>query len=204
MDESPVLRALLPNSAYAQLWRVVIWIFLLTGVLVLGTQLWKIFADLHARSTWPSAKGEILSAEIKDDKSMPGKIGSDKMHTNYWVEYNVMFAPQLGCNTGIIYSGPFESMPCRGTVKTRSTRSPREAWEWLNDGYRLNAPITVLYSPEGPQIKIEGESVWLRYHFGDLVLAFVWVFAFLVLRGLVERRLEYFKLHPEAEAAPTE
>lgn len=51
-------------------------------------------------------------------------------------------------------------------------------------------------------IKIAGESIWLRYNTDRLVASLIWVLAFAVLYAFSQSRLQYFKTHPGAEIAP--
>src|SRR5581483_4228104 len=98
--------------------------FLLAGILGLLDHAWNISSDLQARHTWPIANGEIVSAEQRDDSNLSLKQSSLSNRTRYWVEYEVRFAaPENQCRTGIIYTGPSETMPCHGIVRTRSTQS---------------------------------------------------------------------------------
>jgi len=115
------------------------------------------------------------------------------------VEYEARFAvSEDQCRTGIIYSGPSEdAMPCRGIVRTRSTQSTRECHQWLIHGYHLNEPVKVQYDPNGSEIKIAGEPIWLRFNFDRLVVNAIWVLAFGVVYVFAQHRLEYFKGHSE-------
>nr|UXE46246.1 hypothetical protein Hi04_10k_c962_00023 [uncultured bacterium] len=185
------------------MWRVLARIFFVAGALGLLNQLWTVSADLYARHTWRRVDGKIVASDLEDDKAMPGKIGADKRYTNYWLSYGVRFAVAEGqCQTRLVYGGPPSSLPCYATVRTRSTRSPHEAWEWQRNGYRLNQPVEVLYESAGPAIKIADEPIWLRYRLDHLMLAVLWVLGFAALNGFVERRLQYFTSHPAAERVP--
>lgn len=201
-EESIWVSTLFPNTAYVQLWRILVRIFLVIGVIATLQQLWQVSADLLARATWPSADGEIVSANLRDDNAVPGKI-AERRYTHYWVEYEVRFAAAGDqCKTGLLYNGPPSSMPCIGHTRTRSTRSSRQAWEWLNTSYPSSAHLKVLYAPDGPRIKIAGESIWLRYGWGQLVLFVLWDAGFFFLYAFLRRRMEYFRSHPEAETIP--
>jgi hypothetical protein len=43
-------------------------------------------------------------------------------------------------------------------------QSTYRAYDWLIHGYHVNERVKVLYNPNGPEIKIAGESIWLRYN----------------------------------------
>jgi len=71
-DDDGFLAQLLPNRGRARFFRVFIRIFLAVGVLVGLGLIWDVYADLHARHTWPVADGEVISANQKDSKGIPG------------------------------------------------------------------------------------------------------------------------------------
>ena len=172
---SMLLAALMPNAAYARLWKLMAGIFLVAGILALTERVWVLTSDLHARHTWPVAEGEIVSAKQQDDSEIPGRL---RGHTRYWVEYEVRFAvsPER-CRTGIIYEGPSESMPCHGIVRTRGTQSTAEVFQWFLHGFQVNEHVKVLWNPEGTastDVKIAEESIWLRYNFGGLIFSLFW------------------------------
>jgi len=100
--------------------------------------------------------------------------------------------------------GPSETMPCQGIIRTRSTQSTDRVYDWLIRGYHVNDQVRVLYNPNGPEIKIAGESIWLRYNTDRLMLNGVWVLVFFGLYIVAQRRLWYFRSHPEAETMPTQ
>ncbi len=179
-------------------------IFLAAGIFGLVDRVATIFADLHARRTWPSVDGEIVSANQTDDDANPSFKVSLSDRKRYWVEYEVRFAvPEDQCRTGIIYTGPSETMPCHGIIRTCSTQSTDRAYDWLIHGYHVNDQVRVLYNPNGPEIKIAGESIWLRYNTDRLLLNGLWVLVFFGLYIFAQRRLWYFRSHPEAETMPT-
>ncbi|HET6932974.1 MAG TPA: DUF3592 domain-containing protein [Candidatus Acidoferrum sp.] len=180
-------------------------IFLAAGVLGLLDRVATISADLHARHAWPSADGAIVSANQTDDDANPSLKVSLSDPKRYWVEYEVRFAvPEDQCRTGIIYTGPPETMPCHGIIRTRSTQSTYQAYAWLIHGYHVNERVRVLYNPNGPEIKIAGESIWLRYNTDRLILNALWVLVFFGLYASAQRGLAYFRRHPEAETVPTQ
>jgi hypothetical protein len=202
-DESSWLTACFPNSGRARLLKVMAGIFLAAGIVGLVDRVANISADLNARRTWPNADGEIVSANQTDDDANPSLKVSLSNRKRYWVEYEVRFAiPPDQCRTGIIYTGPSATMPCHGIIRTRSTQSTYRAYDWLIHGYHVNERVKVLYDPNGQEIKIAGESIWLRYNTDRLILNALWVLIFFGLYAFAQRRLEYFKSHPEAESFP--
>jgi hypothetical protein len=200
---STLARALVPNASYARLWKFIAIVFLIIGFLAFLERIWTLTSEVHARLTWPVADGKIVSAKQQDDSEPSKRSGSLSGRTRYWVEYEVSFAvPVEQCRTGIIYEGPSESMPCHGIAKTRSTQSTAEVFEWLLKGYRVNQPVKVLWNPMGTgstDIRIVGESIWLRYNLGRFIISIVWVLGFGVLYVFANKHLAYFSSHPEEE-----
>ena len=204
-DESGWVTTLFPNSGHARLVKVMAGIFLAVGIFGLVDRVATIFADLHARRTWPSVDGEIVSANQTDDDANPSFKVSLSDRKRYWVEYEVRFAvPEDQCRTGMIYAGQSETMPCHGIIRTRSTQSTYRTYDWLIHGYHVDERVKVLYNPNGPEIKIAGESIWLRYNTDRLMLNSLWVLVFFGLYAFAQRRLSYFRSHPEAETVPTQ
>lgn len=202
-DGSGLVSQLFVNAGYCRLWKVVATIFLAAGVLGLLVRTWEISADLQARRTWPSAQGEIVAAEQRDDTNLSFRR-SIRGHTRYWLEYEVEFAvPENQCRTGAIYIEPNGTISCHGIIRTRSTQSTREVYGWLIHGYARNQPVKILYNPSGPEVKIAGESIWLRFNFEWLIGNVLWVIVFFPLYVFARGRLEYFKSHPEAERVPS-
>lgn len=198
------MSTLFPNTAYVRLWRVVVRLFLFFGAIAALQQLWGIASEIHARYSWPTAPGAIVSAHIEDDNEMAGKI-IDSRHTHYWMEYEVRFAvSEDQCRTGAFYGGPGMSMPCAGKVRTRSTRSQQQIWQWMRAPSISGHSVTVLHNPNGPEIKIAGSSVWIFYPWTNSVLAFVLVIGFSILHAFLQRRLKYLESHPETQTSPAE
>lgn len=196
-DGNGLLAQLLPNRGRARFLRAFIQIFLIVGVLGGLSLSWDVYADLHARHTWPVADGEVISASQKNSKGIPGATSTEK-HTRYWVEYEVRFAvPADQCRTGTIYGDEQDSMPCWGVVRTRSTGSPYTVYDWLTHGYPRNSHIQILHDPNGPGIKIAGESAWLVYRWDKIFLMSGWLVFFLTFHSIVQRRLEYLETLPE-------
>src|SRR5438445_13765832 len=89
----------------------------------------------------------------------PSGATTTEKHTRYWVEYEVRFAvPADQCKTGTVSADEQGSMPCRGIVRTRSTSSPYAVYDWLSHGYQRNSHVQILHDPNGPDVKIAGES----------------------------------------------
>jgi len=203
-DDTGFLAQLLPNRGRVTFLRRLIRIFLAVGVLAGLSLIWDVYRDLHARHTWPVADGEVVSASQKDSKGLPGATTTEK-HTRYWVEYEVRFAvPADQCKTGTVSADEQGSMPCRGIVRTRSTSSPYAVYDWLSHGYQRNSHVQILHDPNGPDVKIAGESAWLVYSWDKIFLILGWLVFFLTLHTIVQRRLEYLEtLREDYDAFPS-
>lgn len=194
-----LLDRVLPNAATARMVRVVFRIFIAAGILGALNYGWVILSDLRARRTWPAVDGEVISQAQQDSHAEHGRI---RKHTRYWVEYEVRFAvPADRCRTGTVSGTIDDPMPCLATIRTRSTQSPAVVYRWLNRGYRPNAPVTVLYQPDGPGVKIAGEPVWLRYPWDSIGLLSIWLPLFLVLHAIVQHRMRDLHEPPRAPIA---
>lgn len=194
-------RPLFPDAGRARFWMLAARFFLIVGCLVLSERAWALWADWHARRTWPSADGEVVSAKQQDDKDFSRRFGSIRGRTRYWVEYEVRFAvPPERCRTGVVFEGPSEPMPCRGIVKTRSTQSTARVFQWFLHGYQVDQRVKVLWDPEGTtssDIKIVDEPLWLWFNFDGLALSVLWVLGFGALSVFSSRRLASFTSPPE-------
>ena len=79
-DGNGFLAQLLPNRGRARFLRVFIRIFLAVGVIGGLSLIWDVYADFHARHTWPVADGEVLSASQKSFKRDSGGNQYGKAH----------------------------------------------------------------------------------------------------------------------------
>jgi hypothetical protein len=193
-DDSGAIAQILPNRGKARLFSLVIRIFLGVFLLAALSQAWDIYAELHARQTWPVAQGEIVSVTQRDSKGVPGNASR---HTRYWLEYEVRFAvPVDQCRTGTIY-GEQDPMPCAGVVRTRSSDSPSTVYQWLSHGPALNSRVQILHDPNGPGVKIAGESAWLVYRWDKIFTISGLLVFFFIAHAVVQRRLEYLETLPE-------
>jgi hypothetical protein len=55
----------------------------------------------------------------------------------------------------------------------------------------------ILHDPNGPDIKIAGESAWLVYRWDKIFLMSGWLAFFGTFYTIVQRRLEYLETLPE-------
>jgi hypothetical protein len=58
--------------------------------------------------------------------------------------------------------------------------------------------VQILYAPNGPDVKITGESAWLVYRWGKIFLMSGWLAFFLTFHAIVRRRREYLETLPES------
>jgi hypothetical protein len=185
-DRQPDLRArLAPTAGSARLWRAVTGVFLAIGLLAAANIFWTVGTDLHARQFWPQASGELTS--ISEQSSVG--VARASRRTRYWVQYVVRFVVPAGqCRTGVTEPGESGQTACIGTVRTRSTQSSSTAGAWMKESFHERA-VKVRYDPDGSDIKIEGESVWLRYPWDSIGVVAIWLFTFGYGFTLARRRL---------------
>jgi hypothetical protein len=193
VNQSAFYTALMPNRGRTRFLRGVIRLFLWIGVFCCVFVAVKVFSEFHARLSWPVARGEVTAAHVK---AFYG--GSARQHyPNYYVEYDVRFAvPANECLTGTVSADALEHLPCWGTVRTRNTGSALTANGWLMR-HRLDPAVGILHDPNGPGIKIEGESPWLVYPWTEISTMFGWMAFFLTALNLTQRRLQYLETLPE-------
>jgi hypothetical protein len=192
-NQSGLLARLVPTAASARLWKATMALFLAVGLLGAANTFWSVGADLYARRSWPQADGELTSLS---EESSAG-VDRASRRTRYWVQYVVHFAVSPGhCRTGVTAGNEGGSIVCVGTGRTRSTHSTFTAGRWMREGFPQRS-VHVLYDPEGPGIKIAGESVWLRYPWDSIGLLAGWLVAFGGGLVVVIRRLRVLEASPQ-------
>jgi hypothetical protein len=130
-------------------------------------------------------------------KSNKGRPGNTTRYTNYWVEYEVRFGvPASQCRTGTIYGDEREPLPCSGIARTRSTDSSATANAWLAR-HPLNSAVGILHDPNGPTVKIVGESSWVVYPWKGILGMSGWMAFFLTFLNITQRRLRFLETLPE-------
>lgn len=192
-NQPGLLARLVPTAASAKLWKATMALFLAVGLFGAANTLWSVGTDLYARRSWPQAAGELTS--ISEESS--GSVNRAGRRTRYWVQYVVHFAVSPGrCRTGVTAGNQGASVICVGTVRTRSTQSTSTAGTWMREGFSQRS-VQVLYDPEGPGIKIAGESVWLRYPWDSIGLLAGWFVVFGSGLVVVKRRLQVLEAFPQ-------
>ena len=160
-------------------------IFLAFGALAAAPIVWVVVADLHARHVWPHASGELIAIS---EQSSAG-VARASRRTRYWVQFDVRYLVPAGrCRTGGAKDSGPGLIACTGTVRTRSTQSASTAGRWMRDTFQLRA-VDVLYDPEGSEIKIAGEPVWLRYQWDAIGALVIWFVVFGGIFAVSQRRL---------------
>jgi hypothetical protein len=184
----------MPNRGRTRFLRGVVLLFLVIGVLGSLSVAATALSEFHARHSWPAAQGVVVAEEVKSNK---GLRGNTIRHTKYWVEYDVRFGVAAGqCLTGTIYADERDSLPWWGIPRTRSTDSWATANAWLSR-HPLNAAIGILHDPNGPNIKIVGESSWVVYPWKEILGVSGWMAFFLTFLSITQRRLRFLETLPE-------
>jgi hypothetical protein len=195
MDSQPrALDQLIPTAAAAKLWQAVTGLFLAFGLLAAANTLWTVGADLHARQSWPQARGELTSISEKRSRILSRR-------TRYWVEYVVRFVVPPGqCRTGVTDGSEGGLTTCVGTVRTRTTNSTFTAGTWVRASFH-DRSVQVLYDPHSPDIKLVGESPWLRYPWEGIAANAVWLVVFGTGLAIARRRFHVLQQQENATAA---
>jgi hypothetical protein len=183
--ESGLLERFFPTAATARGAKALAAFLFSIGLIAAGSTLWSVGADLYARHSWPQATGELVS--ISEGSSAAS--GRASRRTRYWVEYVVHFVvPPAECRTGMTDGTDGGLAVCVGTIRTRSTQSAAAAGTWMREAFRERS-VRVLYDPDGSDIKIAGEPVWLRYPWDMMLAMAIWIVlfgsAFFVMRRRV-------------------
>jgi hypothetical protein len=120
----------------------------------------------------------------------------------YWVEYEVDFRPSNGCRTGASFS-PDASVPfpCVVWLHTIPSRSLAPVREWAAR-HRQGSAVEVLYEPNGPGVKLAGESLldvvpWTKA-FASVVILVFGIVAF----AAAQRRLGELAYLPDGKDLP--
>jgi hypothetical protein len=194
VNDTGFLTQLMPNRGRTRFLRGVALFFLVIGVLGCLSVGASVISEFHARHSWPVAQGLVIAKDVKSSKDRPGNT---IRYTKYWVEYEVRFGvPASQCLTGTIYGDEREPLPCWGIARTRSTDSWATANAWLSR-HPLNSAVGILHDPDGPNIKIVGESSWVVYPWTGILGMFGWTAFFLTFLNVAQRRLKFLETLPE-------
>ena len=192
-NDSRFFAVVMPNRGRTRFLRGAILLFLFVGTMVCLVLVVRVLSEFHARHSWPIAPGHLTAATVK---SYRGPSIRDHVD-HYFVEYEVRFAvPVDQCLTGATFVGDQKPMACVGTVRTRSTNSQTLANTWL-ERYPPNSRVEVLHDPNGPGVKLVGESASLIYPVREIGIMSGWTILFLIFLIVTLRRLEYLNTLPE-------
>jgi hypothetical protein len=193
VDDSNFFAALMPNRGRTKFLRGAILLFLFIGAIAWIVIAVRVFSEFHARHSWPIAQGYVAAVH---EKSYRGPSLRD--HTDhYFVEYEVRFAiPAEQCLTGTTFVVDREPPLCDGIARTRTTNSQALANSWL-ERHPFNAAVEILHDPNGPGVKIVGESADLVYPWQEIFGMSGWMIFFLIFLTITQRRLQFLKTLPE-------
>jgi hypothetical protein len=193
VNDSKFFSVLMPNQGRTRFLRGVILFFLVVGALGCLSVAVSVLSEFHARHNWPVAQGNVTAV---DEKSYTGPSSRDHVD-HYFVEYEVRFAvPAEQCLTGTTFVNDGEPPSCVGIVRTRKTDSQGLANTWL-ERHPLNSAVAVLHDPNGPGVKIVGESADLVYPWQEISGMSGWMIFFLIFLTITQRRLQFLKTLPE-------
>jgi hypothetical protein len=199
VNDGNFFATLMPNQGRTRFLRGVILFFLVVGALGCLSVAVRVWSEFHARHSWPIAEGYVTAVR---EKSYTGPSSRDHVD-HYFVEYEVRFAlPAEQCPTGSTFVIDGEPPSCVGIVRTHKTDSQVLANAWL-ERHPLNSVVGVLHDPNGPGVKIEGESASLVYPWQEIFGMSGWMIFFLIFLIVTQRRLQYLKTLPEDYDAST-
>jgi hypothetical protein len=192
-NASNVFETLLPNPGRTKFVRGVVILFVAVGALAWLVLTARILSEFHARRSWPIAEGRVIDVRVK---SYTGPSSKDHI-SHYFVEYEVRFGvPIEQCLTGTTFVFDGQPARCEGIARTRTTDSQALANSWA-ERHRLDPSVGVLHNPNGPDVKIAGEPVYLVYPWKEISVMSAWMIFFLTLLIITQRRLQYLETLPE-------
>jgi len=193
ITDSKFFAALMPNRGRTKFLRGAILLFLFIGALAWIVIAVRVFSEFHARHSWPISQGYVTAVH---EKSYRGPSLRDRTD-HYFVEYEVRFAvPAEQCLTGITWVIDREPPLCEGIARTRTTDSQALANSWLGR-HPFNAAVGILHDPNGPGVKIVGESADLVYPWQEIFGMSGWMIFFLIFFTITQRRLQLLETLPE-------
>lgn len=193
VDDNKFFAALMPNRGRTKFLRGAILLFLFIGAIAWIVIAVRVLSEIHARHSWPIAQGYVTAVH---EKSYTGPSSRDRVN-HYFVEYEVRFAiPPEQCLTGKTLIIDQEAPLCEGIARTRTTNSQALANSWL-ERHQFQAAVGVLHDPNGPGVKIVGESVDLVYPWQEIFIMSGWMIFFLIFLTITQRRLQFLKTLPE-------
>ncbi len=177
------LSDLIPNRDRGRFLRAAVLLFLAfssVGCLLLTK---TFIEEYRARHSWPVARGEIVSCTEKTGEGMRRK-------PLYWMECEVRFeVPVDQCVTGMTAAEIREPYPCHGTIRSPSTTAQGTTFGWTNPQFLLT-PKRILHNPNGPEVKLAEEPVWLAYDLPNVLMMSCWMIVCLVFLAMIQWRIK--------------
>jgi hypothetical protein len=204
-DDASLASKLIPNRAYARIWRGLAIFFLIIAAWASANPLGALFSELHARLRWSRVEGQVSSAVLKsaaENRSPGGNPSISAFRTVYWVEFEVAFNSPAGCRTGI-ESAPASAMAfhCFAEIRTIPSRSPTKSYDWVRN-HGQGSPVQLLYDSRGPGVKLADQSLFDALPWNKLIGALAMVaFGFAALTA-AQRRLRELAYLPKDQDLP--
>ena len=204
-DDASFAGRLIPNRAYARIWRGLAIFFLIMGAWASVNPLHSLFSELNARLLWSRIDGQISTIQLKsaaENHSPGGNSSISAFRTVYWVEFEVAFNPPSGCRTGIV-SPPDSAMTfhCFAEVRTIPRKSPQNAYDWVRH-YGPGSAVRLMYDPRGPGVKLADQSLLDALPWNSILGAFVMVVCGLLALCAAQRRLRELAYLPKDQDLP--
>ena len=182
-SDTGLLSGLIPNLDRARFLRAVALLLLGLSSVGLFMMLGEFVREFRARHSWPVARGEIVSCEEKTGERMP------RRKTIYWMQCEVRFeVPIDQCLTGTTAADNQQPYPCYGTIISPSTTEYGMTYGWTNPQF-LSTPKRILHDPQGPDVKLADEPVWLAYDLPNVLMMSAWIIAAVLFLAAVQWRI---------------
>jgi hypothetical protein len=204
-DDASLASKLIPNRAYARIWRGLAIFVLIMGAWASVNPLHALFSELDARLRWSRTDGQISTIELKsaaENRSPGGNPSLSAFRTVYWAEFEVAFNPSEGCRTGIV-APPDSTMTfhCFAEVRTIPRRYPNNAYQWVRH-YGPNSAVRLLYDPQGPGVKLADQSLFDALPWNSSIGALAMVAFGLLTLSAAQRRLRDLAYLPKDQDLP--
>lgn len=183
-SDSGFLSGLIPNRDRGRFLRAAVLLFSAFSSVGYFLLLGELFAEFHARHTWPVARGEVVSCEEKTGE------GVSRRRTVYWMECEVKFdVPADQCLTGRIAADTRDRYSCYGIVRSPSTASWGVTNGWTHPQF-LSTSKRILHNPHGPEVKLADESAWLAYRLPNFLTMSAWMIVCVLCFAIIQWRIQ--------------
>ena len=205
LADSSLASKLIPNRAFARIWRGLAIFFLIMGAWASASPLHALFSELDARLRWGRTDGQIFTIELKsaaENRSPGGNPSLSAFHTVYWAEFQVAFNSPNGCRTGIV-APPDSTMTfhCFAEVRTIPRRSPNNAYQWVRH-YGPGSAVRLMYDSKGPGVKLADQSLLDALPWNSILAALAMVVFGLLALSAAQRRLRELAYLPKDQDLP--